>query len=183
MYCGYKNSGKIVLKNDDRIITSSAATFEDMTFLYFESKDEKLTANDVAIGDMKPFPDGSDWFEMNEIFHYFTPMEDGEWERKISDKKAWFRINKLNRDKVSSYIYYHVDHQNTNQYDVDKFLSIFIYGDSIVMYGETPVESVTWQEIEGRRYEPENPHWDELMKQHFKAWPDGEKKWVRIENE
>lgn len=183
MYCGYKKSGKIEFKKDDRIITASAANFEDMTFLYFETKDESLTAKDVAAGNMKPFPNGEDWFEMSEIFHYFTPEDDSQWERKIKNKEPRFRINKLNRDKISSYIYYHFDHQNTNQYDVDKFLSIFIYGNIIVMYGETPTEKVTWQEIEGRRYEPEKDYWGPLMEEHFKAWPDGEKKWVKIEIE
>ena len=183
MYCGYKNSGKLTFTEDERIITASAANFEDMTFLYFESKDATLTADDVVSGDLKQYPNGENWFEMNEIFHYFTPEDDSEWERKIKDKKAWFRINQLNRDKVASYIYYHFDHQNTNQFDVDKFFSIYIFGDYIVMYGETPTENVTWEEIKGRRYEPENPLWDQIMNEHFKAWPDNEKKWVKIENE
>jgi len=113
MCCGYKNSGKLTFKEDERVITASAANFEDMTFLYFESKDRNVTADDVVTGDLKKFPDGSNWFEMNEIFHYFTPADDSEWERKIKNKNARFRINMLEREKVSSYIYYHFDHQCT----------------------------------------------------------------------
>lgn len=181
MYCGYKKDGKVTIKDDERIITASAATFDGMTFLYFETKDEKLTASDVAEGNMSSFPDGNGWFEMSEIFHYFTPENDEQWERKIADKKPVFLINQLNRDKIASYIYYHFDHQSSNPYDVDKFMSIFIYGDFIVMYCESPTEKVTWQDIEGRYHKPDNPNWDDLMDEHFKAWPDGEKKWVRIE--
>ncbi len=183
MYCGYKKNGKITLKKNEKIITSSAAHFEDMTFLYFETKDPSLTVKDVAEGEMKLFPNGDEWFEMSEIFHYFTPANDGEWERKIKNKKAVFRINKLNRDKVASYIYHHVWHQNCNNYDCDRFFSIFIYGNVIVMYSETPEEKVTWQDIEGRPYSPNREDWGELMNEHFAAWPDGEKKWVLMERE
>lgn len=175
MCCGYKISGKLHFKSDERIITASAANFEDMTFLYFETKDENMTAEEVVSGDLKAFPDSSKWFEMNEIFHYFTPHDDSEWIRKEKNKKSWFKINKLNKDKVASYIYYHYDHQESNQYDTDKFISIFIYGNYIVMYGETPTELISWEEIKGRRYEPENPRWGEIMNEHFKAWEDGEK--------
>lgn len=181
MYCGYKKDGNIKIKKDERIITASASTFEGMTFLYFESKDGSLKAADVAEGNMKAFPDGADWFEMSEIFHYFTPENDSQWERKIENKKPGFLINKLNRDKIASYIYYHFDHQNSNPYDVDKYMSIFNYGDVIVMYHETPTEKVTWQDIEGRFHKPDDPLWDDLMDEHFKAWPDGKKKWVKIE--
>lgn len=183
MYCGYKNSGKITLKKDERIITSSAAYFEDMTFLYFETKDETLTANDAAKGDMKPFPNGEEWFEMSEIFHYFTPRNDEEWERKIKNKKPRFKINKLNKDKIASYIYYHVGYQNTNPYDRDKFFSIFLYGNVIVIYGETPAELITWQEIEGKEHKPLRDDWGKLMEEHFLAWPDGEKKWLPMDVE
>ncbi len=183
MYCGYKNSGKVKIKKDDRIITASAASFEDMTFLYFETKDSELLPTDVAEGDLKPFPNGNEWFEMPEIFHYFTPENDGEWQRKIEGKTPVFRINKLNMDKVASYIFYHVDHQRSNQYECDKFFSIFNYGNVIIMYAEEPTELVTWQDIKGRYHEPPRSDWGALMDQHFKAWPDGKKKWVKMENE
>ena len=184
MYCGYKKSGKIGFKENDKVITSSGAVFEDMVFVYFESKDETVGIDDVASGDMKPFPNGEHWFEMSEIFHYFTPANDDEWERKIKNKKPLFKINRLNRDKVAGYIYHHVGHQKTNQYNCDKFFSIFIYGNIIVMYGERPYERVTWQDIEGRPYTPpNNEEWQKLMNEHFMAWPDGEKKWVILANE
>lgn len=86
-------------------------------------------------------------------------------------------------DKVASYIYYHVDHQHTNQYECDKFFSIFNYGNIIIMYSEEPTEWVTWQDIEGRYHEPPRKDWADLMNQHFKTWPDGEKKWVKMKNE
>lgn len=183
MYCGYKNSGKIELKNDERIITSSAASYEDMVFLYFETKDPTLTAKDAAKGDLKLFPNGEEWFEMSEIFHYFTPRDDSEWTRKTPGKKPWFRINRLYRDKISSYIYHHMEHQLGNPYECDKFLSIFIYADIIVMYGELPTEEVTWQDIEGKYHTPNREDWDDLMAEHFAEWPDGEKKWVPMELE
>lgn len=183
MYCGYKNGGELEFCKDERIITASAAGFEDMTFLYFETKEEDLGAQDVVKADMRPFPNGEDWFEMTEIFHYFTPREDGEWERRVPNKKPWFRINKLRREKISSYIYYHMQYQLGNPYDCDKFMSIFIYGDTIIMYGENPEEKITWQDIEGKYHLRNRDDWGDLMNEHFAFWPDGKQKWVAMELE
>lgn len=180
MYVGYVNNNEIIFKDDERLITYSVAVFEDMTFVYYETKDETLTINDVVLGNMKPFPNDDEWFEMNEIFHYFTPQNDNQWERKIS-KIPIFEINKLEKNMISSYIYHHVQHQNSNQFGFDKFFSIFIYGDTIVIYREDPQESITWAEIEGKQHIPQDQgEWNQLMDKHFKAWPDGEKKWVPI---
>ena len=182
MYCGYPNNRDIELLKNHEIITSSAAVYEDMIFVYFESKNESLTIHDVAKCSMKPFPNGELWTEMIEIFHFFTPKNDSEWVRKIENKKPQFRINKINMNKVASYIYYHQQMQNNNQYNCDKFFSIFLFGNIGIIYDESPVEMITWQDIEGRTYAPTRQDWTPLMMEHFAAWPNGSKKWITLEN-
>ncbi len=183
MYVGYKKSGKIKFKENDKVITSSAANFKDMTFVYFESKDKDVDIYDVCEGDMKPFPDGREWFEMPKIFHYYDPEKDEDWERKEPNKKPYYRVNKLKMDKVASYIYYHVDHQNTNQWNCDKFFSIFIYGDLIVLYAEEPTERITWDDLKGKLHVPGLSNWSDLMYQHFAEWPEGKKAALLLELE
>lgn len=183
MYCGYVGEGKITLAKDARVIVSAAAYFEDMVFLYFESTDPSLSASDISCGKMIPFPNGDEWFEMTEIFHYFTPEKDSEWVRKVKNKTPVLRINKLQKDKIASYIYYHVDHQLGNPYDCDKFMSIFLYGNIIVMYSETPTENVLWQDIEGRAHTPPRDDWDDLMNEHFSPWKDGTQRWIPLKTD
>lgn len=183
MYCGYKKGGKLHFKENDNIITSSAANFKDMTFVYFETTDKDIDIYDVCEGDMKPFPNGSDWMEMTKIFHYYEPENDADWERKIPNKKPYFRVNKLKRDKIASYIFYHVEHQNGNQYDCDRYFSIFLYDDLIVLYAERPDENVTWADIEGKYHTPPVPNWSDIMYNHFAEWQEGGKASILLENE
>ena len=182
MYCGYSDCRSVELLENDEIITSSAAVYGNMIFVYFEIKNEALGINDVAKGNMKPFPDGGLWAEMVEIFHFFTPKNDEEWVRKTENKTPQFRINKIYMDKVASYIYYHQQLQRDNQYNCDKFFSIFLYGNIGIIYGESPVESITWQDIEGRPYTPIRQDWPQLMAEHFVPWEDGRKTWIELEN-
>lgn len=182
MYCGYPNSNSIKLSDNEDIITSSAAVYENMVFVYFETKNKELTINDVAQGDLKAFPDGSYLAEMPEIFHYFSPRNDEQWCRKIENKTPVFLINKIHKDKIASYIYHHQDLQQHNPYNSDKFGSIFMYGNIGIIYLESPTENITWQDIEDRPYIPVRSDWAVLMNNHFMEWPDGHKGWVQIEN-
>ncbi len=180
MFCGYTDEGKVELLKNDEIITSSAAAYGDMIFVYYESKNEKLGINDVVKGNMRPYPTGEGWMEMMEAFHFFTPRNDDEWVRKIDNKKAQFRINYIYMDKVASYIYYHQWLQNNNQYGCDKFFAIFILGNVGIIYGENPQENITWEEIEGKTYQPNRSDWGSLMNEHFMPWEDGHKGWVEL---
>ncbi len=59
---------------------------------------------------------------------------------------------------------------------------IFLYGNIGIIYGESPVESITWQDIEGRPYTPIRQDWPQLMAEHFVPWEDGRKTWIELEN-
>ena len=142
MYIGYNPQRNIAIKGDSSAYTATVKYYENYALLYFESKDASTNADDVAEGTLMPFPDGRKWFEMAEIFHYFAPETDDQWVRKIENKERKIRVNRLERDKIASYIYYHVEHQNDNQVDEDKFFSIFIYDNLIFIYSEVPEEYV-----------------------------------------
>ena len=175
MYCGYPDSGLRLIKSEN-IITASCAYYNDMVFLYYESVGELLPGA-VTETDMKPFPDGSLWFRMTDVFHYSAPDNEGLWARKIKDKKPSFELNFLNDEKIASYIYYHYWHQQGNQYGYDRYGAIFLYKNMLVMYHETPYELIEKKEIEGKKHIPCPENWDEIMKSHFK---DENNKWITL---
>ena len=174
MYCGYNNS-PIELANNENIITASCAFYDDMVFLYYESYGE-MPPEMVAKGDMKPFPDGSLWERMVDVFHYATPENEELWKRKIPDKEPSFEMNFLKYDKISSYVYYHFAHQEGNQFGYDRYCSIYLYKNILVMYHENPWELIEEKEIAGKEHIPCPKNWDEIMKPHFMR-----EKWEKLD--
>ena len=172
MYCGYNNSPVNFQKND-KLITASCAYYNDMVFLYYESFGEVLPEA-VVIADMKPFPDNKFWIRMSDVFHYTTPENVILWQRKIQNKQPSFELNFLNYDKIPSYIYHHYAHQEGNQFGYDRYCAIFMYGNILVMYHETPYELIEEKEIEGKEHIPCPENWDQIMKPHFE---DENNKW------
>lgn len=180
MYIAYLKSGVAEIEKSEKVVTATVKFFEDMAVLYFEGKDETVKPTDFVKGNFKEFPDGECWFELTEIFHYFSPRSDDEWVRKIENKEGYICVNRIEKSKIASYIYYHHMHQENNPINCDKFYSMFIYRDTVFMYGEIPTEEVTWTDIEGKPFGYMNCDWGALMNEHFKAWPDGEKKWIKL---
>lgn len=175
MFCGYPK-GVIKIKGAKELETSSVAYYGEMAFLYYECREEMIPEQ-VAEGDMVPFPDGSSWWRMPEIFHYFSCENEELWRRKVAKKTPVFRINYLKQDKIASYIYYHFEHQETNQIGCDRYGSIYCYQNLIIMYTESPTEKVKWIDIEGKCHRPGLANWDALMEEHFNEWEDGSKGW------
>ena len=105
MYIGYNPQKDIIIKKGSLAYTATVKYYENYALLYFESKDASASADDVADGTLVAFPDGRKWFEMAEIFHYFAPETDDQWVRKIENKESQIRVNRLERDKIASYIY------------------------------------------------------------------------------
>lgn len=175
MFCGYPK-GEVRIKQGEQVVTASVAYYKNMAFLYFESVEEVLPEQ-VAEGQMIPFPDGSNWWRMTEVFHTFPCDNDELWKRREKNKQADFRVNYLHYDKIASYIYYHFDHQEGNQVGCDRYMSIFSYQNLLMMYLEEPVEKVTWSDIEGKRHVPCLKNWGPLMDEHIRRWEDGSTEW------
>ena len=80
---------------------------------------------------------------------------------------------------IASYIFYHYRYQEETPCDGDKYGIIFLSGNFMVMYLETPEER---QEpaFEPNMLNGEVSDWGELMNQHFSDEPTG-RKWLEIE--
>lgn len=180
MYAAYTD-GPLNCKQHDAVITASAAYQDGMAYLYLETTEE-VQPEDIVTGPVAALPDGSRWMHLPEIFHYY-PADGAKFRREAAGKQPIFALNRLQFHRISSYVYLHYAHQEGNQYNVDRFYCIFQHGDRIISYREEPEERVTWAEREGQTHMPVDSRvWDELMDTHFKAWPDGTKRWVQMAN-
>ena len=183
MYVAYTKDKDIKTREHDKISTLTLKYYNNMAVLYYEATDENVVPQDFAKGSTITLPDGREWLEATEIFHYFEPKNDAQWERKKKNKTGRILVSHLKRDKIASYIYYHVEHQHDNQVGVDKFLSIFLFDDIAFMYMESPTEKVTWDDIKGRNHHGARYKWTPLMRKHLKEWPDGTISWKGLKSE
>ena len=142
MFMGYYQSRDIEVKDNDHYI--SYAFFKDMVFLYFEAinyeKAEDIIRDYVKI-DMKQFPTGEEWVQMMDIFHYSHP---------VNKETAEFRIAILKPEKVSEYIYYHFQGQQTFNYKYGKYGAIYLYRNMLIMYDEFPLEDAEYHLVPGQ---------------------------------
>ena len=145
MYTGYFTDKNIEIPDNPFHI--SYAFFEDMVFVYFETKngEDPLTvlADNVHIK-LKDFPTGETWIRMTDIFHYSTPVSEEYWERKEKDKQIVFRASRLKYEEVSKYIYYHYKGQQTFAYRHEKYGAIYMYRNLLIIYDEFPVEKTDY---------------------------------------
>ncbi len=171
MYCCYPDDNNIILSDNTDVITSTFAMLDDLGILYYETENENLLPEDVIEAEITPFPDGELFYKMPDIFHYFVPETPNEWKRKIKGKKPSLTAMQLHYDKVSEYIYHHYYHQENNQWGVDKYCSIYIFKNIIVMYREFPVEKIKLEELKGKESIPVlSSEWDAMMAKIFKGW-------------
>lgn len=180
MYVAYIDKEDVTLKDCDRVNTVTLGYYDNLAVLYFETSDSTLVPESFTEGSVLPLPDGRLWMEASDIYHSFSPEDESRWERKIPDKKCYIQINRLKRDKISSYIYYHVERQNDNLLCSDKYLAVYIHEDLIFLYGESPGERMTWEDIEGKNHHCSRYDWAKLMDEHFRTWQDGTKGWKAL---
>ena len=179
MFKGYYKDKEFSFLNNDKVKHASVFSYEDMVFLYFELLCEYVDPKTVVKCNLKEYPNGEVWERMTEVFHYCKAISEEQWERKTENKKQWVRVNTLQYDKIASYIFYHHQYQEEHPCDGDKYGIIFLSGNFMVMYHETP------DERQEPAFEPNIlpkviPDWGELMNQHFADEPTG-RKWLEIE--
>lgn len=173
MYLGYPN-GKIELSPSEKYHNVSLFEFCGQAFLYFEYTQPEADPLELCSENLKEFPDGAKWFRMPDIFHYAAPQSDEHWKRKNPDYEPVLKINRVRPEKVSSYIFHHFQLQEERpRPDKLKFSSIYIYGNTIVMYFEKPDE-IDELDYPGYLKTNNSPNsiWAELMSQHFIPWDD-----------
>ena len=179
MYIGYYKDGFKV--NDINSIENlSVYSFRDMLFMYFEAEKDTVNPEDIIMG-MKDFPNGEKWIRMMNVFHYEKPVTRDFWKRKVYPKDTQMRIVYLKPEKVSEYIFYHYKLQEEKHPKYDKFGSIFMYRNMLVMYNEYPEEHA---EIDIEPTIPENnlPNYSgNIIKDLSIAWGDFDDCWRECE--
>ena len=148
MLWGYYKHKNVAIA--DNIYFSAIKYYEDKVFIYIESEEDADTKQFIT-GDFELFPDKERLKEMSMIFAY-SPSDNKEvWGRK-QEKNSIFEIAYLREECVAKYVFYHYKMQGESCESYDRYGSIFLYGNILIMYLETPRES-------GERWErvlPEN---------------------------
>ncbi len=168
MFKGYPKNKDVKLKENNVSEFVSVFTYENMLFMYVESKNEVIDPTEVLDADLIAYPDGSMWENMSEVFHYSMPQSDESWKR-TQKKTPELRINFVKHGKIASYIYYHFQYQEEYPCDGDKYGMIFHSGDLLVLYTESPCElAPKYKGLLDSKNSPLDDDWAELMeKGHF----------------
>ena len=185
MYAAFpKNPEKeeLVFTNDPAADAVSASFFGKTVFLYYETETEQLPPERVVNADLIAFPDGKLWSKMADVFHYSVPTSKEQWARKVSEKQPWVRINRLNPDKISEYLYYHFQYQEERPGGgPDRYGSIFLFENYIVHYLEWPFEREEHPakgSLSTNLTPADNDDvWQALMKTFFLPWEDTPYPW------
>ena len=178
MFVGYPK-GEIKLLPNDEYRNVSLFRFREKAFLYFESDEQTVAPETLCRENLIPFPDGSVWFMMPDIFHYAEPQSAEHWKRKDPNFTPLLKINRLHEEKISSYIFHHFQLQEERPRPTKiKFSSIYIFGNTIVMYFEKPdeIDELDYPGLLKTQNSP-NSIWGQLMGEHFLGWPDVEEPW------
>jgi len=182
MFQGFHKSDNIRVKENSEVMNLSLSVFNDKIFMYFESENSNINPEDIVCENMMPYPNGKLWKQMMDIFHYSKPLSNAHWKRKIENKKPIFQVIYLKPEMVSSYIFYHYQYQEERPGECDKYGAIFINGNLLVMYLETPEEN-EMEQYRGKLTTNNTPtNWAELMTEHFAPWEDFEGEWRQIKN-
>ncbi len=170
MFRGYPKNKSIKVKENDIAKNVSIFIYENMAFMYAESKNEIINPSDIVHADMIPYPDGSEWENMSEVFHFSMPQSDESWER-TRKKTPRLRVNYVKHGKIASYIYYHYQYQEEYPCDGDKYGMIFHSGDLLALYTESPCEyAPKYKGLLDTKNSPRHDDWANLMEQeHFDA--------------
>ncbi len=163
---------------NESVTTMTLSSFGKLYFLYYETTVENLAPENVLSGDITPFPDGSLFFRMPDVFHYSAPQSKAHWERKTPGKYPVVRLNRLRYERFSSYVFQHYRFEEEYPGDGDKYGVIAAFQNYIYFYCEEPLE---------RDESPAAPSlptrdtpldsWNELMSTHFLPWEDFEEEW------
>jgi len=180
MFQGFCVSEDIRVKENNEVTNLSLSVFNNKILMYFESENSNINPEDIVNENMIPYPDGKLWEQMMDIFHYSKPLSNEHWKRKIENKKPIFQVIYLKPEMVSSYIFYHYQYQEERPGEYDKYGAIFIYGNLLVMYLETPEEKETEHYASKLSTKNTPTNWGKLMAEHFAPWEDFEGEWRGI---
>jgi hypothetical protein len=177
---GYSDK-EIRIKNTAHAFNISLFAEDNRYFMYYETKVEKLSPNDLVEKGMMIFPNGTIWQQLFEVFEYSRPINDKQWERQNLIRQPQIRLQYLRENMVSSYVFYHFQLQEERPKLMNnKYGMIFLLGNLLVMYGETPSETDN-SIYPGKLITHNTPeNWSELMNIHFAYDSDSHTIWKPI---
>ena len=182
MFAAYADDGVVYADAyDARVTTVTLSRYRDILFLYYEATEREVSPTDVVMGATRPFPDGRQWYPMPDIFHYSRPLSHEHW-RRNKKKTPFVRLNRLRRDKIGSYIFYHQQYQEEYPSHGDKYGIIGFFDNYVYFYMEKPEEKDAENTV-GTLATRNTPldTWQSLMCEHFDPLPDTRKRWCRLD--
>ena len=123
------------------------------------------------------------WIRMADIYHANVPKDPEHWKRG-SDNSRSGRLNRLQYDKLASYIFYHYQFQEERlgQSKMPRMI-IGIHENLIFLQTEFPVGKMEPGAEPGlETHNTPMDSWQSLMNQHFMKWPEeiSEQYWREI---
>ncbi len=144
MFWGFYKEKNIAVS--DSVYFSAVDYYEDMAYIYIESESDEDVKQYVT-GDFYEFPNGEKLAEMSMIFAYSPSDDEAVW-RRTKKGKSEFSIAKLKHECVAEYVFYHYKMQAEGCGSYDKYGSIFLYGNTLIMYLEIPaIPGERWKRI------------------------------------
>lgn len=167
MYVAYTKNPEGVKLLPDIPYYGALAFDGEQFFLYVESKEKEVDPESLVKGDFLRYPNGKSWEQATEIFHYSVPRSAEQWRRK-EQKTPFFQLNRLKKEKIASYIYYHYQYQEEYPGDGDRYGVIYLVGDQLIFYLENPTEIETEKNtgLLDTKHSPIET-WQEIMTEHF----------------
>ena len=167
LFVGYAKEPQQIRLRDPLPCYAALVCREGMVFLYVESNKEHIAPESLVQGEMIPYPKGNLWAPAIEVFHYSRPVNAEQWRRKLQ-KTPYFQFNRLQHDKIASYIFYHYQYQEEYPGDGDKYGVLYLFDDQLIFYLEDPEELETVK-MPGLLQTTNSPlcNWEALMHEHF----------------
>lgn len=167
LFVGYTNNPQQIRLKNQLSCYAALVCRDDMVFLYVESNEGDVVPERLVQGSLIPFPNGNLWMPAIEVFHYSRPVGTEQWRRKLQ-KTPYFQFNRLQHDKIASYIFYHYQYQEEYPGDGDKYGILYLFDDQLIFYLEDPEELETVK-MPGLLQTTNSPlcNWEALMHEHF----------------
>lgn len=166
----------------EKVLTFSLYAYNQTVYAYVEWVGEDAGMESL-VGDVSEYlfilPGNRGerfWVEMMDIHHWHKPESVEQWKRKAPVEARKGMLNQLRPEMVSSYIFYHVWHQEATPGVGNKYVSAYVDEDYIFMYVELPsvVEPTSYGPTMEEGLLPRGPSWHEVMEKHFKKMPETE---------
>lgn len=144
-------------------------------YLYYEAASEDYSPEDLFPGCadlIQSVPGHSGerkWVALMDVFHWHQPQSWAHWERQQPATQRLLMLARLKPEMVGSYIYYHQCQEIGLPGDDNKYVSIHLDEDYLLMYVELPkvIDKQPPNPNVDVSHVPRGAAWHALMNEHF----------------